>query len=153
MYQIYQVLPTDNLNEIATKFNTTIDNLININGFNDSSDLIPGNYIVVPKLQEQYFETYIVNKGDNLYEIAKRFDTDTTTIELLNGLNKNEYIYPNQELLIPLNNVTVYVTTENDTLANVAEHFQASIEEILNTNKQLYLSPDQIIIYKRPKNE
>lgn len=153
MYQIYQVLPSDNLNEIANKFNTTVDNLININGFNDSSELIPGNYIVVPKLQEQYFETYIVKKGDNLYEIAKHFGTDTTTIELLNGLNKNEYIYPNQELLIPLNNVAIYVTTENDTLTNVTEHFQTSIEELLNTNKQLYLSPDQIIIYKRPKNE
>ena len=153
MYQIYQVLPNDDINEIAKKFNTTVDNLIDINGLSYPVRLVPGNYIVVPKVESDYFETYVVKKGDNLYSIASRYGTDVATLELLNGLKKNEFIYPNQELLIPTSNVSIYMTTGDETLNDVANNFNVSIDEILSDNKQLYLAPDQIIVYKRPKNE
>lgn len=153
MYQIYQVLPNDDINGIAKKFNTTVDNLIDINGFNYPVNLVPGNYIVVPKLESDYFGNYVVKKGDNLYSIAGKFGTDVATLELLNGLKKGEYIYPNQELLVPTSDVSVYMTTGDETITDLANRFQTTIDEILNTNKQIYLSPDQVIIYKRSKNE
>lgn len=153
MYQIYQVLPNDDINSIAKKFNTTVDNLIDINGFNYPVNLVPGNYIVVPKVESDYFGNYVVKKGDNLYSIAGKFGTDVATLELLNGLKKGEYIYPNQELLVPTSDVSVYMTTGDETITDLANRFQTTIDEILNTNKQIYLSPDQVIIYKRSKNE
>lgn len=153
MYQIYQVLPNDDINEIAKKFNTTVDNLLTINGLNYPVTLVPGNYIVVPKTGNEYFESYIVKKGDNLYSIANRYGTDIATLELLNGLNKNEFIYPDQELLIPASNVSIYMTTGDETLDDVANNFNTSISDILSDNKQLYLAADQIVVYKRLKNE
>ncbi len=153
MYQIYQILPNDTIEAVAAKFNTNVDNLVGINGLSYPVNLVPGNYIVVPKIESEYFQTYIVKKGDNLYEIAKRFDTDVAMLESLNGLKKDEYIYPNQELLIPASNVVIYMTNKEETLDDISNRLGIGIEEILNANKQLYLAPDQIIIYKRSKNE
>lgn len=152
MYQIYQVLPGDDLQKIASMFNTTTDNLIAINGLNFPVTLVPGNYIVVPKTENEYFQTYVVKKGDNLYAIAEQWGTDVVTIELLNGLKNGEYIYPNQELLVPSVDVSVYVTTE-ETLEDISNQTGVSIGEITEQNKQLYVVPDQILIYKKPKNE
>ena len=152
MYQIYQVLPNDTLDKIASMFDTTTDNLTNINGLNSTSNLVPGNYIVVPKVENEYFRTYVVKKGDNLYAIAQQLGTDTNTLELINGLKKDEYIYPNQELLIPNQGVFVYMTTE-ETLDSIANKTGESVANITEQNRQLYVTPDQMVIYKKSKNE
>ena len=146
MYQIYQVLPNDDINEIAKKFNTTVDNLIDINGLSYPVRLVPGNYIVVPKVESDYFETYVVKKGDNLYSIASRYGTDVATLELLNGLKKNEFIYPNQELLIPREGVSVYITKENDTIKSVADSLGMTWQELIEQNDTIYLLEDQLIV-------
>ena len=152
MYQIYQILPSDDIQSIANRFNTTVDNLVNINGLSFPVMLNPGNYIVVPKAESDYFETYIVKKGDNLYDIARRYGTDVATLESVNGLKKGEYIYPNQEIMIPTADYSVYTTSE-ETIEDISNKLGISVEEILESNNQLFLAPDQIIIYKRTKNE
>lgn len=50
MYQIYQVAPNDSLSSIAAKFNTTIDEIRRINGMALNTMLMPGSYIVIPKV-------------------------------------------------------------------------------------------------------
>lgn len=44
---------------------------------------------------------YRVKAGDNLYRIARYFDTKIEWIACLNGLNEQFMIYPNQQLYIP----------------------------------------------------
>ena len=88
------------------------------------------------------YNTYVVKKGDNLYNIAKRYNVDEKTIELLNGLKENEYIYPGQKLLIPKDNV--YITKENDSVKKLLD---SGIE--LDNLYNIYLQKDQIIFYKK----
>ena len=48
-----------------------------------------------------YFTYYTIESGDNLYEIARKYNINPKLLAAINGIKDNEYIYPNQELLIP----------------------------------------------------
>ena len=102
MYRIYQIENETSLEEIANKFNTTTDNLKKINGINNSYYIQRGNYIIVPLLENENFETYKVKQGDSMYAIAQKYNVNYNDLLDLNGLDKDEYIYPNQEILIPI---------------------------------------------------
>lgn len=152
MYQIYQVAPNDTIASIAGKFNTTIDEIRRINGMNLNTMLVPGNYIVIPNVENDLYTRYTVQRGDNLYSIAQNNGTTVQTLVAINGLEENAFIYPNQEILIPRRDVGIYVTVQDDTLNDVSEKSGVSVENILRENQRLYLLPEQIIIYKKREN-
>lgn len=151
MYQIYQITANDSLASIAQKFNISIDELRKINGMSMNYMLNPGNYIVVPNMQNDMYETYVVKKGDNLYQIAMDKGTTVQNLLLINGLEESGYIYPEQQILIPKRNLEVYVT-EEETLDSISKKAGVSIEDLLKQNKSIYLLPGQIIIYKKREN-
>lgn len=148
MYSIYQIQVGDTLDTIAQKVGTTKQILLTINGLTDTN-LIPGNYIVIPMNVNLPFATYTVKKGDNIYEIARRYGVDYETLLEINGLNADDYIYPDQEIIIPNQNFNVYVTRENDSLATVAAKLGANQGEIIRDNATIYLSPEQLILYRK----
>lgn len=148
MYSIYQIENGDTLDTIASKVGTTKQILLTINGITDTN-LIPGNFIVIPMNVNLPFTTYTVKKGDNIYDIAKRYDVDYETLLEINGLNKDDYIYPNQELIIPSQNFNVYVTKENDSLAKVAATLGANQVDLIRDNATIYLLPEQLILYRK----
>lgn len=148
MYSIYQIQVGDTLDTIANKVGTTKQILLTINGITDTN-LIPGNYIVIPMNVNLPFTTYMVKKGDNMYEIARKYGVDYETLLEINGLNKDDYIYPNQEIIIPNKNFNVYVTKDNDSLATVAAKLNASQVDLIRDNATIYLLPDQLILYRK----
>lgn len=143
MYRVYQVQINDTIDDISKKFGTTSNELISINAL--TGPVVPGQLIVVPATNSIY-GTYVVQKGDNTYEIAKKYNVDLDTLLKINGLDQEDFIYPNQELLVPKDNVTIYVTKENDTLSKVADEMNTTVNELVEGNKELYLLSDQLII-------
>lgn len=143
MYKVYQVQINDTIDEIARKTGTTREEIISINAL--TGNVTPGQLIVVPK-NDSIFDTYVVVKGDNTYEIARRYNIDLNTLLKINGLDQDDFIYPNQELLVPKSNIIIYVTKENDTLNRVADMMNVSTGELVNQNQELYLLPEQLII-------
>ncbi len=148
MYSIYQVQVGDTLDTIAQKIGTTKQILLTINGLTDTN-LTPGNYIVIPMNVNLPFSTYTVKKGDNIYEIARRYGVDYETLLEINGLNADDYIYPEQEIIVPNQNFNVYVTRENDSLATVSAKLGANQGEIIRDNATIYLLPEQLILYHK----
>ncbi len=148
MYSIYQIQVGDTLDTIANKVGTTKQILLTINGITDTN-LIPGNYIVIPMNVNLPFTTYTVKKGDNVYEIAREYGVDYETLLEINGLNKDDYIYPEQEIIIPNQNFNVYVTRDNDSLATVAAKLGASQVDLIRDNATIYLLPEQLILYRK----
>lgn len=45
---------------------------------------------------------YTVNRGDNVYRIAKTLNSEIAWIKAMNHLDDEKLIFPNQQLLIPI---------------------------------------------------
>lgn len=148
MYSIYQIQVGDTLDTIAQKVGTTKQLLLTINGTTDTN-LVPGNYIVIPMNVNLPFTTYTIKKGDNIYEIARNYNVDYETLLEINGLDEDDYIYPNQEIIIPNKNFNIYVTRENDSLATVAARLNATQADLIRDNATIYLLPEQLILYRK----
>lgn len=149
MFDKYRIKPNDSLKTIAEKFNTKPEILMDINNIYFPEELRVGMDIVVPKNKEQYFNYYTIEAGDSLYKIAQKYNINPTLLASLNGLNMEDYIYPNQEILIPKSGYSYYITAEGDTLKTVADMFKISEESLLKQNPTIYLLKDQILITKR----
>lgn len=149
MYRVYRIEPNDTLETIARKFSTDLETLKGLNGLENNYNIVPSNMIVVPSPKKSIFETYIVQKGDNMYEIARRYRVNYNDLIKLNGLDTDEYIYPNQEILVPSKGVNVYITESEDTIETVANKLQAKPLDIMMQNETIYLQPDQLISYKK----
>ena len=149
MYDKYEVKENDSLKSIAEKFNTSVDVLKSINNIYFDSDIRQGMDLIVPKNKEQYFNYYTIESGDSLYGIAQKYNINPTLLANLNGINMNDYIYPNQEILIPKSGYSYYITAEGDTLETVADMFKISKDSLVNQNDSIYLLKDQILVARR----
>lgn len=153
MYQIYKVEASDTLENIAQKFGISVEKLREINGL---GEIYTGGYILVPgqmtgqqmDTNSQLYTTYIVKQGDNVYAIAREYGVQYETLLSINGLNKNDYIYPNQQLLIPRSGSGIYVTKETDTLESLYDKYGNNWNSFLEQNKTIYVVPDQMITYR-----
>lgn len=149
MYKVYQVLPGEELRSIAEKLDMEMQVLCELNGITEESQIRAGENIVVPNNKANMFQTYRVKSGDNLYEIGRRYNTSANDLALLNGIEVNDYIYPNQELMIPRAGVSIYLTKDGDTLKSAARQFQTSPEKLMMENDNVYLLPEQLLVFKK----
>ena len=147
MYNKYLIKEGDRIDYLANKFNTTIDKLMEINNIYDYRLFKAGREINVPS-DNDYFTTYTVNSGDSLYQIARRYNINPPLLAALNGLNMDDYIYPNQKIIIPKSGYSFYITKEGDTLELVGKKFNRNLKDLLELNKTIYLLPGQLMINK-----
>ena len=89
MYSYYVIKKGDTLYSIASRFNTTVAELRNLNNLSPNKTLMPGEVITVPVNQDMMgqnnnignnndlFTTYTVQRGDNLYSIAEKYNIAT----------------------------------------------------------------------------
>lgn len=148
MFRIYKIGEGEDIESIANKFSTTSSEILELNGFDRDYRAMSGNLLIVPN-NSTLFRKYRVQKGDTIYELAKKTNVDMSTLLKINGLDADDYIYPNQELLLPASNVSLYVTSNNETLTDVASHFKTGKDNIVAMNEDLALAPDQLIVYKK----
>ena len=147
MYKIYMVKLGDTVESIANEHNVKVDELKRING--EIVSLYPGMQLIVPNNME--YMTYIVMPGDTLYSIANKYSVSLDNLVTLNGLNKSDYIYPGQQILIPNNDMEIYTITQNDTLKGVLRKLDITLDELLSNNNEIYLEENQPIKYKGRK--
>jgi len=148
MYDKYLVRYGESLSSIARKFNTKESIIMDLNNIAFPDMIREGKEIIVPINKEKYFEYYTIEKGDNLYSIARRYNINPDLLAILNGLNSEDYIYPNQEILIPKSNYSYYVTKKGDTLDMVSQKFGTTHKELIENNDTIYLLEGQLIVKK-----
>ena len=95
----YNVRPGDTLNEIAQRFNVSLDDLIEANPGVDPDALNVGQVICIPLATlpvacPQGSITYIIRPGDNFYRIALRFN-----IAVADVVRANPNVNPNALLV------------------------------------------------------
>lgn len=148
MYEIYMVKVGDTLESIADMYGTTVGVLKQINGNLGDYGISPGNQLIVPIKRQQPYQYYTVKKGDNMYDIARKNDIDYNLLLQLNGLDDGDYIYPNQTIILPKEGLGVYMTKDDDTLNFVLKSLDITIDELLKENENIYLRPEQILVFR-----
>ena len=149
MFDTYIIKNGDTLENLARSYNVSKEYLIDINNLYYIDDFKEGRELIVPKVSDVYFNTYKIEKGDTLYKIAKKYNINPDLLSSLNGINKDEYIYPNQEIMVPKDNYLYYITAEGDTLSQVVNTFKTSTEKLLKENSAIYLLPEQLIVLRK----
>ena len=144
MYEIYKVKDDDTIESIAEERNINKEMIYEINDIDENYDIFETREIILPKNKNKIFNYYKVKKGDNIYEISKKNNIDYEMLLKLNGLDKEDYIYPDQTLLIPNSKYKLYITKDGDTLSNITE--RNDIKALIENNKNIYLQSEQLII-------
>jgi LysM repeat protein len=114
----YRVGYGENLTYIAARFGTNVRTLARLNNISNPNLIYPGQQLIVPlnqgaavptpiaitELQGQAAQepvTYRVQRGDNLYNIALRFNVTLADLIQSNGILNANRIYVGQVLIIP----------------------------------------------------
>ena len=87
--------------------------------------------------------TYIVKKNDNLYDIAKEYNTTVGILKALNNLSSN-ILQVGQILKLPTSLVKettpgdylIYTIKKGDNLYSIAKNYNITLEELINFNQQ-----------------
>ena len=125
----YTVVKGDSLYNIAKKFNTTVNNLKNIN--NLSTNLLSIGQIL--RIPSSINNTYTVVKGDSLYSIAKKFNTNINDLKNINNLSTN-LLSIGQILKIPSSINNTYTVVKGDSLYSIAKKFNTTVNNLKNIN-------------------
>ena len=157
---MYTVKKGDTLYGIARKYNTTVQEIIDLN-YLKSNVLTVGQVIRIPEMytkeEEMILPNYInytVKKGDTLYSIAKANNLDINTIIKDNGLTTNtlnigqilrlrvptsevmEEVCIGEDYEIPIekNPTITYTVKKGDSLYSIAKTYNTSVSAITNLN-------------------
>ncbi len=145
--ELYQVKKGDTLYGIANKYGITLKELKTINNLTTDT-LAIGQLLNVPS-GLSLGSSYMVNSGDTLYNIAKKFGVSVSKLKEVNKL-ENNMLSIGQKLVIPLIDDTTYVVKKGDTLYKIARDFNTTIDELKKLNNLVNdtLSIGQILILK-----
>ncbi|MEU5166070.1 LysM peptidoglycan-binding domain-containing protein [Streptomyces mutomycini] len=96
----YTVQSGDTLTEIAEKYGTTIDQLVEWNGIDDPDVIKKGQKLIVDKGDTPQKTTYTVKSGDTLSEIASEYGTTIDQLVDWNGIDDPDVIQKGQKLIV-----------------------------------------------------
>ena len=148
---IYTVKKGDSLYNIAKRYNTTVKDIIALNGLKNTN-LAIGQQLRIPEVYNESnnvpsYINYTVKKGDTLYNIAKNFNTSVDTIMKDNGL-VNTSLSIGQNLKIrtsgegevlecfgntytpPATVTTTYTVKKGDSLYSIAKKYNTTVDLI-----------------------
>ncbi len=132
----YTVKRGDTLYSIASKYNTTVNDLINLNGLT-SNNLAVGQVLRIPTREIDEEEgVYTVKQGDSLYSIANKYNVSVSDLIEINDL-PTTVLTIGQKLIIPgyeEKKESVYQVKPGDTLYRIASIYGVSIDDIKKEN-------------------
>ena len=103
---IYKVQSGDTLSEIAARYGTTVNELVNLNEISNPNLIYPGEVLRirgnVSGSSSASVATYTVQSGDTLSEIAARYGTTVNELVNLNEINNPNLIYTGEVLRLSL---------------------------------------------------
>ena len=158
-YITYTVKPGDTLYSIASDNGVSVETIISDNVL-PSNNLRVGQVLRLRVSDGEILEcfgpdfeipeevvpsiTYVVKAGDNLYNIAKKYNTSVSVISKLNNLTSNN-LSVGQQLLIPTSSNSsfdgsseipnrTYTVQRGDSLYSIARKFNTTVTDITRLN-------------------
>ena len=141
----YIVKSGDTLSSIANIYNTTVQQIVEINGISNPNLIFPGQRLRIPvgsyntEPNEMGHIVYTVRRGDNLWNISRKYGTTVQEIVQLNNISNPNLIFPGQRLKIPkasnVSNKSIYYTVrKGDSLWRISRLYGVSVRYLANLN-------------------
>ena len=171
----YTVKSGDSLYKISKVYNTTVDEIKKLNNLTSNALSIgqnlriPETYTKEDEMTMPIFTNYTVKSGDNLYSIARKYNTTVDEIIKDNGLKSNNLsIGQNLKIKTTIEEIeecigpdytppesdkeVTYTVKAGDSLYKIANNYNTSVSNIISLNnlKSNNLSIGQVL--KIPKS-
>lgn len=149
---LYVVQTGDTLYSIARRFGVTVDAIVQLNHLPNPRYIRVGQQLLIPRggtvtpvpvtvtvTPAPGPTTYVVQRGDTLYSIARRYGTTVEAIALANHIANPSRIYVGQVLTISGGSPTppptrTYVVQAGDTLYSIARRYGTTYWAIVMAN-------------------
>ena len=96
----HTVQPGENLYRIALRYGTTVAAIVAANDLPNENSIQAGQTILIPVASSTGQVTYVVQRGDTLFSIARRFGKTVDELAALNGIDSSYAIRVGQTLII-----------------------------------------------------
>jgi len=116
----YKIKPGDTIYDIAIAFNSNVSSIKHFNNIRYNNIIYPGKILKIPTnpksesksdksiktvdgVSSEFKEdviVYVIESGDTMYEIAKKFNCSVNDIKRWNSIANKRYIYPGDKLYI-----------------------------------------------------
>jgi len=143
---VYRVQADESLRRIATRFGSSLEDLMRWNNLRSVDDIIAGQRLVVRQPSESVEPennsgAHIVQPTETLSGIAERYALTADALKQFNGL-QSSVVFVGQSLRLPptaLLSDGIIATMEysvkpGETLADIARHHEISIEDMATLN-------------------
>jgi len=149
----------DTLYSIARRFNTTVDDIVALNQLSNANVIQVGQVLKIRGSSQSSTTTsteYLVQAGDTLYSIARRFNTTVEALQRANGIVNPWLIHVGQKLSISQGSSVssstssnTYVVQAGDTLYSIAARFGKQVWDIIvanNLSDPHWISVGQVLV-------
>ena len=142
----YVVKKGDTLSKIAKLYGTTVNEIARINKIKNVNLIYPGQVLeIILKSnnieQTQNTITYIIKRGDNLWNIARKYGVSVNDIVKWNNIKNKNLIYAGNRLIIYTNNQNNsnnnqinYIVKRGDTLSAIALKYNTTVNRLVQIN-------------------
>ena len=146
----------ETLSEIADRYSTTVNRLMEMNGLRNANDLWAGSRIKVPGnvYSGGGSGNYTVKAGETLSEIADRYSTTVNQLMRLNGLRDANDLWAGSRIQVPgasprssqaavNRNASRHTVQTGETLSEIADRYGVPMSRLVALNN--LGSPDQLM--------
>ncbi len=147
----YTIRKGDTLSEIASRYGTTVQELVSINNIANPNLIYPGETIRVATNSTIHGSetrgtgsiTYTVQRGNTLSQIASAYGVTVNHIVQMNNIQNPNLIYPGEKLRItessntnlnPVMQNNYYTIQRGDTLSGIARRYGVTVQYLVNLN-------------------
>lgn len=149
---IYVVQPGDSLWSIANQYGISVNEIVELNKLG-TTVLQIGQELLIPRGDSIGDDNvqgiiYVVQSGDTLWNIAKRYNISVDELKSYNNLSSN-MLSIGQKLIIPeTGEYKTYVVKSGDSLWKIANDFGVNLNDLINLNNlnSDFLSIGQVIL-------
>ncbi len=136
----------ETLSEIADRYGTTVNRLMEMNGLRDANDLWAGSRIKVPGnvYSGGGSGNYTVKAGETLSEIADRYGTSVNRLVQLNGLRDANDLWAGSRIQVPganarprvavNKNAKTHQVQPGESLSSIADRYGVSMQRLIAIN-------------------
>ncbi|MFZ9974009.1 MAG: LysM peptidoglycan-binding domain-containing protein [Vulcanococcus sp.] len=164
----YTVKPGETLSEIAERYGTSVQRLMQLNGLRNPQDLWAGSRIQVPGAAgasgsggtrtTTVNANYTVKPGETLSELAERYGTSVQRLMQLNGLSSPQDLWAGSRIQVPVTrtstaaapkpavnkNATQHKVQSGESLSVIANRYGVSLQNLVAINN--ISDPNQVVV-------